>query len=114
MKDFWKWNEKKVTLNGLPQAPHFREREVWYCHLGANVGFEQDGVGGDFLRPVIFFRKFNNQIFWGVPLTRTEKKTLFYFSFELNGARSTAILSQNRLIDGRRLSHKIRCVRGEF
>ena len=44
------------------------------CHLGANVGFEQDGIGEDFLRPVLILRKFNVYMFWALPLTKLEGK----------------------------------------
>lgn len=107
-KDFQAWHRKKAQIDTIEKRPFFHEREIWFCHLGINVGFEQDGKGRDFLRPVIIVRKFNNEIFWAIPLTRTEKKTKYYFrfSFALKG-ESAAVLSQIRLIDGRRLSHKI-------
>jgi mRNA interferase MazF len=65
------------------------------------------------LRPVIILRKFNNEIFWGIPLTRSDKKIKknaenYYFSFSfIANTRSVAILSQIRLIDARRLNNKI-------
>ena len=51
-----------------------------------NIGYEQDGSGNDFIRPVVIIRKFNNEIFWGVPLTKTRKKIKkqsekFYYKF---------------------------------
>lgn len=91
----------------------FHEREVWYCHLGENIGFEQDGRGDTFLRPIVIIRKFNNDIFWGVPLTRTQKDLPFYFTFTItteDGAlaeKSTAVLSQIRLVDAKRLRRMI-------
>ncbi len=93
----------------MQNRPFFHEREIWFCYLGINVGFEQDGSSEEFLRPVVVVRKFNNSIFLGVPLTRTEKKTEFYFQFQFedDSVQSTAILSQVRLIDSRRLSYKI-------
>lgn len=76
--------------------------------MGTNIGFEQDGVGSDFLRPVVIIRKFNNEIFWGIPLTRRIKESRFYFQFTFEDEKeSSAILSQVRLIDARRLSHKM-------
>lgn len=81
--------------------------------MGANVGFEQDGNGVDFLRPVVILRKFNNEIFWGIPLTKAQKKITkkaekYYYSFSfITDTKSVAILSQMRLIDGRRLNNKI-------
>lgn len=57
---------------------------------------------------MIVFRKFNNEIFWAIPLTHTHKKTKYYFQFVFGeGFSSAAILSQIRLIDARRLSHKL-------
>ena len=115
-KDFKKWHNKKALINERENRPGFHEREIWWCAIGVNVGFEQDGGGEDFLRPVIVFRKFNNEILWGIPLTQTRKNTVFYFQFnivqfedrkEVRKILSTAILSQIRLIDASRLSHKL-------
>jgi len=106
-KDFQKWHSKKERIDEVEKRPFFHEREIWFCHLGANVGFEQDGGGEEFLRPVVIIRKFSNEVFWAIPLTKTGKKTQFYFSFSFNSEISVAILSQIRLIDARRLSHKI-------
>lgn len=69
-KDFQKWHEKKTDIDEVEKRPFFQEREIWFCHLGVNVGFEQDGNGDDFLRPVIVFRKFNKEVFWAIPLTK--------------------------------------------
>ncbi len=92
----------------MKKRPFFHEREIWFCHLGVNVGFEQNGLGDDFLRPIIIFRKFNNEIFWGIPLTKKSKNTKYYFTFSFSKrGENTAILSQIRLIDARRLSYHI-------
>ena len=72
-KDFKKWHEKKSAIHALPQRPFFHEREIWFCYVGANVGFEQDGSGSEFIRPVVVLRKFNNAVFWAVPLTKASK-----------------------------------------
>ena len=77
-KDFQKWHNQKTRINAGANRPGFHGREIWSCALGVNVGFEQDGGGKDFLRPVIIFKKFNNEIFWGIPLTHTKKNTQFY------------------------------------
>jgi len=106
-KDFKKWHDKKGNIDRIDKRPFFHEREIWFCHLGLNIGFEQDGKGEDFLRPILIIRKFNNEVFWAVPLTRTNKKSPYYCHFTLNDKESVAILSQVRLIDARRLSHKI-------
>lgn len=113
-KDYGVWTPLKRRLNnaGEPRL-FFHEREVWYCHLGENVGFEQDGRGEQFLRPVVIIRKFNNEICWGVPLTHTRKNLPFYFTFkiqtadEMDNEPSTAVLSQIRLVDAKRLRRMI-------
>jgi mRNA interferase MazF len=76
--------------------------------MGLNVGFEQDGKGQDYLRPVVIIKKFNNEVMWAVPLTKNSKKNKYYFTFMFNGkGPSSAILSQMRLIDSKRLKYKI-------
>jgi mRNA interferase MazF len=112
-KDFQKWHNKKTQVDDIEKRPFFHEREIWFCYLGANVGFEQDGTGEDFLRPIMIARKFNNEIFWGIPLTKSKNKTnkkaeKYYFTFSfIDNIKSVAVLSQIRLIDARRLSRHI-------
>ncbi len=117
-KDFDRWNAQKKTLDANPAPRVFvHERELWFAHVGTNIGFEQDGRGDESLRPVLVLRKFNNEIFWALPLTKTDKAEHPYYAEveyvgfpEVAGAprlSSVAILSQLRLIDGKRLRYKI-------
>ena len=120
-KNYETWTPIKKELNNTDESRlFFHEREIWYLHLGENVGFEQDGRGDQVLRPVAIIRKFNNEIFWGIPPTRTTKKdSPFYFAFVLqseDGAineKSTAVLSQIRLIDAKRLRRMIGYISAE-
>ena len=108
-KDFRKWHDKKTRIDELPQRPFFHVREIWFSYVGANVGVEQNGSEEEFLRPVVILRKFNNESFWAIPLTKakkTDRMHNFAFTF-LPGIESAANLSQLRLIDARRLSRKI-------
>lgn len=109
-KDYKIWTPVKAKIHNTESVrPGFHEREIWYCHLGENIGFEQDGKGDDFLRPVIILRKFNNEILWAIPLTSAIKESPYYFviSFGENKTKSSAILSQIRLIDAKRLGYTI-------
>jgi len=107
-KDFQKWHDKKKSVDAIAQRPFFHEREIWFCHLGVNVGFEQDGAGSDFQRPIVVIKKFNNEVCWGIPLSKTKKRNQYYFAFPFDDSTtSVAILSQIRLFDARRLSRKI-------
>ena len=107
-KDFKKWHDKKTKVDEIEKRPFFHEREIWFCYLGVNVGFEQDGSGKDFQRPVIIIRKFNNEVCWVVPLSKTDKRGKYYHAFPFdNDLISVAIVSQVRLLDVRRLSRRI-------
>lgn len=107
-KDFLRWHNKKEKVEKKEKRVFFHEREIWWCSLGVNVGLEQDGKGDNFSRPVLVFRKFNNEVFWGVPLTTSTKEGKFYVPIDLgDGELRKAILSQLRLIDAKRLYQKV-------
>jgi mRNA-degrading endonuclease toxin of MazEF toxin-antitoxin module len=107
-KDFQAWHGKKEKIHNDKKRPFFHEREVWFCSLGLNVGFEQDGSGEEFLRPVIIIKKFNNEVFWGLPFTKIIKSGKYYYQVSFGDRNpATVILSQIRLIDAKRLQYKI-------
>lgn len=107
-KDFDGWNAKKKRIHGQSSAPFCHPREVWWCSVGANVGFEQDGTGKHFDRPVVVIRGFNQNIFFGVALTQRKKLGKYYFHLGLIEEKDAyAVLSQVRLIDTKRLVKKI-------
>lgn len=108
-KDFQRWHAEKSRIHEDKKRPFFHEREVWFASIGANIGFEQDGRGDRFFRPVIVVRKFNNEVLWIVPLTKNMKRGMYYHQIFVvgHGSSSTAILSQIRLIDSKRLHYKI-------
>ena len=106
-KDFDKWNKiKKVTDN--EPARLYTVREVWWCRLGVNVGFEQDGSGDLFLRPVVIIRGFGKETCLIVPLTASFKEHELRLSIGLiQEKEAKALLSQVRVVDTRRLVEKI-------
>jgi hypothetical protein len=71
-KDFSSWNNIKEQLHNDKINFRFRERDIFFMYVGANIGFEQDG-GKDFLRPVLVYKKFNKHVFLGIPLTSQVK-----------------------------------------
>ncbi len=106
MKNFEEWNRQKIQINGSNSNIFFREREIWICALGENVGFEQSGQGEQFLRPILILKKFNPNIFWGIPLSLTKRRGRYYFEFSfIEGVKSVAILSQIKLVDAKRLKY---------
>ena len=106
-KNFQSWHKEKGGLHEDKIRVFFHEREVWFASLGVNIGFEQDGRGDRFLRPVVVLRKFNKEVLWCIPLTKNHKNGRYFFSFMLGDTMSTVILSQIRLIDAKRLQYKI-------
>lgn len=71
VKDFDGWNKKKQVINKRLEQPYYKEREVWWCSLGCNIGTEEDGKNDEFERPVIVFRSFGGSLIWVIPLTTT-------------------------------------------
>lgn len=106
-KDFQKWHTLKERIHISNDIILFREQELWWCSLGANIGTEEDGKNELFERPVLIFRKFNNEMFWGLPMTSQQKEGVFYFSFPLHGEDRTAILSQLRMLSAKRLIRRM-------
>ena len=99
-KDFDTWNKQKKNINGREHSPLFHEREVWWCSLGLNIGYEQDG-GEIFERPVLVIKKFSKDILWILPLTNSHKQNQYYI--KLATGTSSIVLSQLRLISAKRL-----------
>lgn len=106
-KDFKKWHKLKENIHKQKSEIFFHEREIWWCSLGVNVGFEQDGSGDNFQRPVVIVKKFNLDACLIVPLTTTQKKGKYYFAIgEIDSKNATAVLSQVKFIDRKRLVNK--------
>ena len=107
-KDFQKWHTLKAGIDRQDKTQLFRAQEIWWCSLGANVGVETDGKDDLFQRPVLVFRKFNQDMFWGFPITSKPKKHKpFYFLFSLNGLEQIAVLSQMRVLSSKRLIRRV-------
>ncbi len=100
---FETWTKLKIKLHFGPTAVYFREREIWWASLGANIGFEQAGKNQNYERPVLVVRKFNEHMFWGIPLTSKIKTGKYYFPL----TTGSAILSQLRVLSSKRLIRKV-------
>ena len=78
MKDYKNWHTSKIRLEREQfeekKKPKFSERDIWWCSLGENVGYEQDGKHENFERPILILRKFSQDMFLGAPLTSSEKE----------------------------------------
>lgn len=106
-RDYVGWYRLKADIQKNRQAPDFSERDVWWCSIGANIGFEEDGKNDLFERPVLIIRKFNKELFIGIPLTSVKKGNKFYHSVTVARQVSTVILSQQRALSSKRLIRRI-------
>src|ERR1700733_4083112 len=106
-KNFTEWHELKTNLQKIEANTFFHEREIWLCSIGMNLGREEDGKNALFLRPVIVFRKFDADSFWGIPVTSTLRMGSYYYQFPLGGRTATALLVQVRLFDRKRFIRKM-------
>ena len=111
MKDFDTWNEIKKKYDGknrLLRPAYMKEREIWWLSLGLNIGDEEDGKGGNFERPVVVIKKFNNNLFWGCTLsTKIKESNPYYIKIQTRTGIQSVIISQLRLYDTKRLEEKM-------
>jgi len=107
-KDFDKWNEKKKSLHATGKEPFSHEREIWWCALGVNIGFEQDGSGEEYRRPVVVVKGLSKQTCLIVPLTTSLNQHPLRIKIGLvDDKEASALLSQIRVVDTKRLVRKI-------
>ena len=108
MKKYDDWNRVKKKINEKEKLITYKERDIFWANIGENIGFEQNGKGSDFMRPILVFRKFTNKMFLGVPLSTQLRDGSFFFQFQfLEDKRSTALLVQAKLFDVKRLDRRI-------
>ncbi len=106
-KNFQHWHDHKSMLHHEGEPPLFKQREIWWCSIGLNVGYESDGKSQYYTRPVLIIRKFNRRTFLGVPLTTQMKDHPFYHRIHLQGREQCVMLSQLRMWDGKRLRSRL-------
>jgi mRNA interferase MazF len=109
-KEFDAWNEiKKLIDRSGDQPERFpKEGEVWMAAIGKNIGFEQNGGKPTFSRPILIIKKFNNHMFWAVPLSTKQKNIDFYRNFtDPNSRHVSVILAQLKLVSIKRLRRKL-------
>ena len=100
---FNSWNLKKQRLDKIKNLKTFKEREVLFVRMGKNIGYEQDGKGDEFLRPVLVYKKFNKNQFLGFAMTSQKKEGKFYVKLDEN---SYVILSQIKTYSAKRIKYR--------
>src|SRR3989344_7304412 len=109
-KEFDKWNGLKKEIHSNDEyLPLYHERQIRWCRLGVNVGFEQDGTGEGFSRPVLIVKGLSRNVCIVVPLTTAIKNNKYFIPLGIvDGKEAAVIISQIRLIDTKRLYKQIK------
>lgn len=108
IKKFLEWIGLKERLHKQDyEPPFFKENEIWWCHVGENIGVEINGKSKDFTRPVLIFKKYDKYSFLGLPLSTKNKIGSWYAPVYFLGRSQIVILSQSKVFDYRRLDRRM-------
>jgi mRNA interferase MazF len=107
VEKFNEWNDVKKNIEVNEEDIFFKERDIFWAKLGQNVGYEQNGKGEEFTRPIIVIKKYSKNMLLAVPISTTLRDGNFFFQFSFKNKISTALLVQSRLISSKRLVKKI-------
>jgi mRNA interferase MazF len=104
---FTNWIQLKFSIHNQEKNPFFKEREIWWCQFGQNIGDEENGKGDNFMRPVIIIRKYNQNLALVLPTSTKIKDNQYYYKINYKNKDYSALLSHARTIDTKRLKSKI-------
>ena len=119
MQDYDKWNEVKKELSQNKRKLGLKPREIFWAKLGQNIGYEQNGKGENFARPIIVVRKLTKDLFLGIPTTTTIRESNDYFhtfeyqTKEMQTLRVSALILQLKVFSIKRVMNKIGMVHKE-
>ncbi len=99
-KNFDEWNVEKKQIHFSKPSPIFHEKEIWWCAIGINIGYEEDGKNRLFERPVLVVKKFNKHVAWVVPVTT--KAHFDVFHYQLRVSKNFLIIPQMKLVSSKR------------
>ena len=85
-ENFDKWNQIKKNVQEDEKNRLFKQRDIFFINMGQNIGFEQNGKGENFVRPIVILKKITNQMFIGIPLSSQIKDGDWFFKFERSGS----------------------------
>jgi len=103
-----RWNNVKQVTSESNKKVYFKERDIFWLKVGENIGFEQNGKGDKFQRPVLVVKRYTNDMFLGIPLSTTIREGSFFFQFSfIKDEISTALLVQQKLFSSKRCIKKI-------
>ena len=108
MKDFDTWNKVKQSIELRKNPPLFKEREIWWCSIGVNIGFEAIGKGKEVNRPVLVLDNHNSHTFFGLPLgSARNPDSIHHFPLSFNGRHGSIFITQGRTFSSKRLTNRM-------
>ena len=100
---FVKWIRIKIRTHFSEKYFIVKEKQIWWASIGQNVGIEQNGKNDNFERPILIFKKFNNEQFWILPISSKVKISKYYYGFKRRDKDYSISLSQLRVMSRKRL-----------
>ncbi|MBI4993097.1 MAG: type II toxin-antitoxin system PemK/MazF family toxin [Candidatus Magasanikbacteria bacterium] len=100
---FIDWTKIKIKIHFSEKDFMVKEKQIWWASIGQNVGVEQNGKNCNFERPVLVFKRFNDEQFWALPITSKVKIGKYYYIFTQNNEQYAISLSQLRVMSRKRL-----------
>jgi mRNA interferase MazF len=116
---FDEWNEVKKELSIKERKLGIKQREIFWANIGQNIGFEQNGKGKNFARPIIVIRKLTKDLFLGIPTTTTLREDNDYFhKFKYTTSNNevlvvSALILQVKVFSIKRIMNKIGMIHKE-
>lgn len=102
------WNNLKYNLiESSATPPKFNDREIWWCSIGINVGYELNGKNSSSERPVLILKKYNKDMFFGLPLSTKQKEYITRFDTQTTGKDADIVLDQGKTFSAKRLNRRI-------
>lgn len=108
IKNFKKWFNLKPTIHCLNKKHiYFKQRDIWWCHFGLNIGYETDGKGNTFTRPILIVNKLSSAMLFGVPLSTKDKKGTWFVPITFQERELIAVIGQPKTFHINRLAKKM-------
>lgn len=106
-KNFDAWNTKKKNTEKKERILYIKEREIWWCTLGVNIGKEIDGKHDIFERPVLVIKVLSKETFFVLPLSTKGTISRDHFRIVTEKMQSYVKLSQAKIVSCKRFSRKV-------
>ena len=107
-KDFDEWNDLKKHIDVAEKNKLYNKREIWWCRVGLNIGFEHNGSGNNYQRPVLVLKGLSAHTCLIAPLTSSPNKHPQRIPIGIVGNKeASVVISQIRTIDTKRLTEKV-------